>query len=176
MSETIRVLIPEEKVDERIRALGQQISEDYAGKQVHLICVLKGGVFFMCELAKRITVPVSMDFMCVGSYGDGTKSSGVVRIAKDLDESIEGKEVLIVEDIIDSGNTLYYLMDVLQRRKPASLRLCTLLDKPERRVKDVKVDYVGFEIPDKFIVGYGLDYAQKYRNLPYIGIVEGVEE
>lgn len=176
MAETIRVLVPEEKVDERIRELGEQISRDYEGKQVHLICVLKGGVFFMCELAKRITVPVSMDFMCVGSYGDGTKSSGVVRIAKDLDESIEGKEVLIVEDIIDSGNTLYYLMDVLQRRKPASLRLCTLLDKPERRVKDVKVDYVGFEIPDKFIVGYGLDYAQKYRNLPYIGIVEGVEE
>ena len=114
MSETIRVLIPEEKVDERIRALGQQISEDYAGKQVHLICVLKGGVFFMCELAKRITVPVSMDFMCVGSYGDGTASSGVVRIAKDLDESIENKEVLIVEDIIDSGNTLYYLIDVLK--------------------------------------------------------------
>ena len=176
MSETIRELISEEEVDKRIRELGEEISRDYAGKQIHLICVLKGGVFFMCELAKRITVPVSMDFMCVGSYGDGTKSSGVVRIAKDLDESIEGKEVLIVEDIIDSGNTLYYLMDVLQRRKPASLRLCTLLDKPERRVKDVKVDYVGFEIPDKFIVGYGLDYAQKYRNLPYIGIVEGVEE
>ena len=176
MSETIRELISEEEVDKRIRELGEEISRDYAGKQIHLICVLKGGVFFMCELAKRITVPVSMDFMCVGSYGDGTKSSGVVRIAKDLDESIEGKEVLIVEDIIDSGNTLYYLMDVLQRRKPASLRLCTLLDKPERRVKDVKVDYTGFEIPDEFIVGYGLDYAQKYRNLPYIGIVEGVEE
>lgn len=176
MSEMIRELISEEEVDKRIRELGEEISRDYAGKQIHLICVLKGGVFFMCELAKRIIVPVSMDFMCVGSYGDGTKSSGVVRIAKDLDESIEGKEVLIVEDIIDSGNTLYYLMDVLQRRKPASLRLCTLLDKPERRVKDVKVDYVGFEIPDKFIVGYGLDYAQKYRNLPYIGIVEGVEE
>ena len=176
MSEMIRELISEEEVDKRIRELGEEISRDYAGKQIHLICVLKGGVFFMCELAKRITVPVSMDFMCVGSYGDGTKSSGVVRIAKDLDESIEGKEGLIVEDIIDSGNTLYYLMDVLQRRKPASLRLCTLLDKPERRVKDVKVDYVGFEIPDKFIVGYGLDYAQKYRNLPYIGIVEGVEE
>ena len=176
MSEMIRELISEEEVDKRIRELGEEISRDYAGKQIHLICVLKGGVFFMCELAKRITVPVSMDFMGVGSYGDGTKSSGVVRIAKDLDESIEGKEVLIVEDIIDSGNTLYYLMDVLQRRKPASLRLCTLLDKPERRVKDVKVDYVGFEIPDKFIVGYGLDYAQKYRNLPYIGIVEGVEE
>lgn len=176
MSETIRELISEEKVDKRIRELGEEISRDYAGKQIHLICVLKGGVFFMCELAKRITVPVSMDFMCVGSYGDGTKSSGVVRIAKDLDEAIEGKEVLIVEDIIDSGNTLYYLMDVLQKRKPASLRLCTLLDKPERRVKDVKVDYTGFEIPDEFIVGYGLDYAQKYRNLPYIGIVEGVEE
>lgn len=176
MSETIRELISEEEVDKRIRELGEEISRDYARKQIHLICVLKGGVFFMCELAKRITVPVSMDFMCVGSYGDGTKSSGVVRIAKDLDEAIEGKEVLIVEDIIDSGNTLYYLMDVLQKRKPASLRLCTLLDKPERRVKDVKVDYTGFEIPDEFIVGYGLDYAQKYRNLPYIGIVEGVEE
>ena len=176
MSETIRELISEEEVDKRIRELGEEISRDYAGKQIHLICVLKGGVFFMCELAKRITVPVSMDFMCVGSYGDGTKSSGVVRIAKDLDEAIEGKEVLIVEDIIDSGNTLYYLMDVLQKRKPASLRLCTLLDKPERRVKDMKVDYTGFEIPDEFIVGYGLDYAQKYRNLPYIGVVEGVEE
>ncbi|HJD46269.1 MAG TPA: hypoxanthine phosphoribosyltransferase [Candidatus Mediterraneibacter norfolkensis] len=175
MSETIRVLIPEEEVDRRIRDLGEQISKDYAGKQIHLICVLKGGVFFMCELAKRITVPVSMDFMCVGSYGDGTKSSGVVRIAKDLDESIENKEVLIVEDIIDSGNTLYYLMDVLHRRHPTSIRLCTLLDKPDRRVKDVKVDYTGFEIPDEFVVGYGLDYAQKYRNLPYIGIVEGVE-
>ena len=175
MSETIRVLIPEEEVDKKIRELGEKISEDYAGKQIHLICVLKGGVFFMCELAKRITVPVSMDFMCVGSYGDGTASSGVVRIAKDLDESIEGKEVLIVEDIIDSGNTLYYLMDVLQRRHPASIRLCTLLDKPDRRVKDVKVDYSGFEIPDEFVVGYGLDYAQQYRNLPYIGVVEGVE-
>lgn len=175
MAESIRVLVPEEEVDARIRELGEKISKDYEGKQIHLICVLKGGVFFMCELAKRITVPVSMDFMCVGSYGDGTKSSGVVRIAKDLDESIEGKDVLIVEDIIDSGNTLYYLMDVLQRRKPASLRLCTLLDKPDRRVKDVKVDYTGFDIPNEFVVGYGLDYAQKYRNLPYIGIVEGVE-
>ena len=129
----------------------------------------------MCELAKRITVPVSMDFMCVGSYGDRTKSSGVVRLAKDLDESIENKEVLIVEDIIDSGNTLYYLMDVLRQRKPASLRLCTLLDKPDRRVKDVHVDWTGFEIPDEFVVGYGLDYAQKYRNLPYIGVVEVAE-
>lgn len=175
MAEKIKVLITEEEVDARIRELGERISKEYEGKQIHLICVLKGGVFFMCELAKRITVPVSMDFMCVGSYGDGTKSSGVVRLAKDLDESIENKEVLIVEDIIDSGNTLYYLMDVLRQRKPASLCLCTLLDKPDRRVKDVHVDWTGFEIPDEFVVGYGLDYAQKYRNLPYIGVVEVAE-
>ena len=175
MAEKIKVLISEEEVDARIRELGEKISKEYEGKQIHLICVLKGGVFFMCELAKRITVPVSMDFMCVGSYGDGTKSSGVVRLAKDLDESIENKEVLIVEDIIDSGNTLYYLMDVLRQRKPASLRLCTLLDKPDRRVKDVHVDWTGFEIPDEFVVGYGLDYAQKYRHLPYIGVVEVAE-
>ena len=175
MGDKIRVMYSEEEVDKRIRELGEQISKRYEGKTVHMICVLKGGVFFMCELAKRITVPVSMDFMCVGSYGDGTKSSGVVRLAKDLDESIENKEVLIVEDIIDSGNTLYYLMDVLRQRKPASLRLCTLLDKPDRRVKDVHVDWTGFEIPDEFVVGYGLDYAQKYRNLPYIGVVEVAE-
>ena len=175
MSEKIRVLVSEKEVDERIEALGKQISKDYEGKQVHLICVLKGGAFFMCELAKRITVPVSLDFMSVSSYGDGTASSGVVRIAKDLDESIEGKDVLIVEDIIDSGRTLYYLMDILRKRNPESLHLCTLLDKPERREKDVTVDYVGFEIPDEFVVGYGLDYAQKYRNLPYIGVVDGVE-
>lgn len=162
-------------MDQRIRELGEKISRDYEGKEIHMICVLKGGVFFMCELAKRITVPVSLDFMCVGSYGNGTTSSGVVRIAKDLDESIENKEVLIVEDIVDSGNTLYYLIDVLRKRNPASIRLCTLLDKPKRRVKDVKADYFGFEIPDEFVVGYGLDYAQKYRNLPYIGVVEGVE-
>ena len=159
MAEKIKVLISEEEVDARIRELGEKISKEYEGKQIHLICVLKGGVFFMC----------------VGSYGDGTKSSGVVRLAKDLDESIENKEVLIVEDIIDSGNTLYYLMDVLRQRKPASLRLCTLLDKPDRRVKDVHVDWTGFEIPDEFVVGYGLDYAQKYRNLPYIGVVEVAE-
>ena len=175
MAEKIKVLISEEEVDARIRELGEKISKEYEGKQIHLICVLKGGVFFMCELAKRITVPVSMDFMCVGSYGDGTSSTGRVRIMKDLDESVEGENVLIVEDIIDSGNTLYYLMDVLRQRKPASLRLCTLLDKPDRRVKDVHVDWTGFEIPDEFVVGYGLDYAQKYRNLPYIGVVEVAE-
>lgn len=175
MAETVRVLVSEQDVDARIEELGKKISEDYAGKQVHFICILKGSVFFMCELAKRITVPVTMDFMSVSSYGDGTKSSGIVKIAKDLDETLEGKDVIIVEDIIDSGRTLYYLMDVLQQRKPKSMRLCTLLDKPERRVKNVKVDYVGFNIPDEFVVGYGLDYAQKYRNLPYIGVVEGVE-
>lgn len=175
MAEHIKVLVSEEEVDKRIRELGEQISKDYAGKEVHMICVLKGGVFFMCELAKRITVPVSMDFMSVSSYGDDTKSSGVVRIAKDLDEPLEGKDVLIVEDIIDSGRTLSYLMKVLQERKPASMRLCTLLDKPDRRVKMVDVDYTVFNIPDEFVVGYGLDYAQKYRNLPFIGVVEGVE-
>ena len=168
MAEKIRVLVSEEDVDRRIEELGKQISEDYAGKQVHLICVLKGGVFFLCELAKRITIPVSLDFMSVGSYGDGTQSSGIVKITKDLDESLEGKEVLVVEDIIDSGNTLYYLLDVLKKRGPKSMHLCTLLDKPDRREKDVKVDYVGFEIPDEFVVGYGLDYAQKYRNLPSV--------
>ena len=144
MAETIKVLVSEEEVNERIKTLGKQISENYAGKQIHMICVLKGGVFFMCELAKRISVPVSLDFMCVRSYGD-------------------------------SGRTLYYLIDVLKKRNPKSIQLCTLLDKPERRERDVKVDYVGFEIPDEFVVGYGLDYAQKYRNLPYIGVVEGVE-
>lgn len=176
MPETVKVLIDEEKVDKRIREIAGQISRDYAGKKLHLICVLKGGTFFMCELAKRITVPVSLDFMSVASYGDGTSSSGVVRIVKDLDEPLEGRDVLVVEDIIDSGRTLYYLLDILSRRRPASMRLCTLLDKPDRRVMDVKVDYTGFEIPDKFVVGYGLDYAQKYRNLPYIGVVEVTEQ
>ncbi len=173
--EKIRVLIPEAEVDKKISEIGAQISKDYAGKEVHLICVLKGGVFFTCELAKRITVPVSLDFMSVSSYGDDTKSSGVVRIVKDLDESLKDKEVLIVEDIVDSGRTLSYLVDMLGDRGPKSIKICTLLDKPSRRVKAVKVDYTCFSIPDEFVVGYGLDYAQKYRNLPYIGVVEGVE-
>lgn len=175
MAEKIRVLISEEDVDAKIAEIGKQISEDYAGESVHLLCILKGSVFFTCELAKRITVPVSLDFMSVSSYGDGTSSSGVVKIAKDLDETIEGKNVIVIEDIIDSGRTLHYLLDVLEKRNPKSMKLCTLLDKPERRVKDVKVDYTGFAIPDEFVVGYGLDYAQKYRNLPYIGVVEGLE-
>ena len=152
MSETIRELISEEDVAAKVKEIGAQITKDYEGKAVHLICVLKGGVFFTCELAKRIEVPVSLDFMSVSSYGDDTKSSGVVKIIKDLDESIEGKDVLIVEDIIDSGRTLSYLIEVLKQRNPASIRLCTLLDKPERRVKDVKVDYVCFNIPDEFVV------------------------
>ena len=172
MEDKIRVLLSEEEVDKKIRALGEQISKDYAGKSIHLICVVRGGVFITCELAKRITVPVTMDFMSVSSYGDSTESSGRVKIVKDLDDTIEGKEVLIVEDIIDSGRTLSYLIELLASRKPNSIRLCTLLDKPERRVTDVKVDYVGFNIPDEFVIGYGLDYAQKYRNLPFIGVVE----
>ena len=172
MSEKIRVLLSEEEVDTKIREIAAQISRDYEGKEIHLICVLKGGVFFTCELAKRITVPVSLDFMSVSSYGDDTKSSGVVRIVKDLDEPVKGKDVLIVEDTIDTGRTLSYLIDIIKGRGPKSVKLCTLLDKPERRVKDVKVDYVCFNIPDDFVVGYGLDYAQKYRNLPYIGVVE----
>ena len=172
MAERVRVLLTEEEVDARIQEIGDQISKDYAGRQVHLVCVLKGGSFFMCELAKRITVPVSLDFMSVSSYGDDTKSSGIVKIVKDLDQPLEGKDVLIVEDIVDSGRTLSYLIKVLESRKPNSLRLCTLLDKPERRVKNVEVDYCCFEIPDEFVVGYGLDYAQKYRNLPFIGVVE----
>lgn len=173
--ETIRVLLSEEEVNKKIGEVAAQINEDYAGKSVHLICVLKGGVFFMCELAKRITVPVSMDFMSVSSYGDDTKSSGVVRIVKDLDESLAGKHVIIVEDIVDSGRTLAYLKELLMGRGAADIKICTLLDKPSRRVKEVHVDYTCFAIPDEFVVGYGLDYAQKYRNLPYIGVVEGVE-
>ena len=168
----IEVMIPEDEVDKRIKEIGEQITKDYAGKQVHLICVLKGGSFFLCELAKRINLDVSLDFMSVSSYGGDTKSSGVVKIVKDLDESIKDKDVLIVEDIVDSGRTLSYLLSMMKDRKPASLKLCTLLDKPDRRVIDVNVDYTGFEIPDEFVVGYGLDYDQKYRNLAYIGVVK----
>lgn len=172
MAEHVRVLLTEEDVDRRIQEIGDQISRDYAGGQVHLICVLKGGAFFMCELAKRITVPVSLDFMSVSSYGSSTKSSGVVKIVKDLDEPLKDKDVLVVEDIVDSGRTLSYLLDLLKDRGPKSVKLCTLLDKPERRVVDVHVDYTCFQIPDEFVVGYGLDYDQRYRNLPYIGVVE----
>ena len=172
MADKISVLYSEEEIIARVKEMGEQISRDYEGKELHLVGILKGATFFACELAKRITVPVTLDFMSVSSYGDATESSGIVRINKDLDEPLEGREVLVVEDIVDTGNTLAYLLDNLQKRGARSVRLCALLDKPERREKDVKVDYTGFEIPDKFVVGFGLDYAQKYRNLPYIGVVE----
>lgn len=172
MAEHVEVMLTEEEVDARIREVAEQISKDYEGKSIHMICVLKGGSFFMTELSKRITVPVSLDFMSVSSYGGSTKSSGVVKITKDLDEPLDGKNVLVVEDIVDSGRTLSYLLELLKDRGPAEVKLCTLLDKPERRVIDVKVDYTCFEIPDEFVVGYGLDYDQRYRNLPYIGVVK----
>lgn len=171
----IHEYLSEEKVTKRIAEMGAEISKVYGDEPVCLICILKGSVFFTVELAKRITSPVELEFMCVSSYGSGTTSSGVVKISKDLDVSIEGKHVLLVEDIIDSGRTLSYLLENLKTRNPKSLRLCTLLDKPDRRVVEVDVDYVGFTIPDEFVVGYGLDYDQKYRNLPYIGYVE-IEE
>ena len=171
MADSIKVMISEERVNRRINELAEQISEDFKGRSVHLVCILKGSIFFTCELAKRLSVPVTIDFMSVSSYGAGTKSSGVVRLVKDLDEPLEGKDVIVIEDIIDSGRTLGYLMENLSARKPATLKLCTLLDKPDRRVTDVYVDYTGFEIPDEFVVGYGLDYDQKYRNLPYIGVL-----
>ena len=168
----IDVMIDEDAVNNRIKELGEQISRDYAGKEVYLICILKGSVYFTCELAKRITVPVIMDFMQCSSYGAETKSSGVVKLSKDLDMAVTNRHAIIIEDIIDSGRTLSHLKDLLSQRGPASLKICTLLDKPSRRVVDVDVDYTGFQIEDKFVVGYGLDYDQQYRNLPYIGIVE----
>lgn len=168
----IDVMIDEDAVNNRIKELGEQISRDYVGKEVYLLCILKGSVYFTCELAKRITVPVIMDFMQCSSYGAETKSSGVVRLSKDLDMAVTNRHAIIIEDIIDSGRTLSHLKDLLSQRGPASLKICTLLDKPSRRVVDVDVDYTGFQIEDKFVVGYGLDYDQQYRNLPYIGIVE----
>lgn len=171
MKENIRVMIPADRIKERVEQLGAEISADYQGKTVHLIGILKGSIFFMCDLAKNITVPVTMDFMSVSSYGSGTRSSGVVKLIKDLDEPIEGKNVIVVEDIVDSGHTLDYLLPNLLSRHPASLKLCTLLDKPDRREVDVDVDYQGFQIPDEFVLGYGLDYDQRYRNLPFVGVM-----
>jgi len=176
MKESVRVLISQEQVEERISQMAETINKDYEGKTVHLIGILKGSVFFICELAKRLTIPVTMDFMSVSSYGSGTRSTGVVKLIKDLDDPIMGKDVLVVEDIIDSGHTLSYLLKNLCDRKPASIRLCTLLDKPDRREVDVDVDYQGFVIPDEFVIGYGLDYDQRYRNLPYIGVMSLSEE
>lgn len=172
MEHKISTMYSEEEVNKRVREIAAQIDKDFGGEEVHLICILKGSIFFTAELAKRMNSSVTLDFMSVSSYGDGTESSGRVRIVKDLDESIEGKNVIVVEDIIDSGRTLSFLMDMLSARAPKSLKLCTLLNKPDRRVTDVKVDYIGFDIPDKFVVGYGMDYAQRYRTLPFIGVVE----
>lgn len=171
MSEHVEVLISEEKVEERVRELAKQINEDYKGKKLHLIIILKGSVFFACELAKRIEVPVSMDFMAVSSYGDGMVSAGKITVKKELDEDITGQDVLIIEDIVDSGNTLFHLKKLLLARSPKSLRIITLLDKPDRRTAQIEPDYCGFVIPDEFVVGYGLDYAQQYRNLPYVGVL-----
>lgn len=173
MAENIRVLLTEEEVNRRISEVAEEINRDYNGEAIHLICVLKGGAMFMCELAKRLKGNVSFDFMDVSSYGSGTESTGVIKILKDLDDDISGKNVIIVEDIIDTGRTLNNLSKLLMSRGPKSIRICTMLDKPSRRVeKQVKVDYRCFEIPNKFVIGYGLDYDQKYRNLPYIGVVE----
>lgn len=172
MGENIRVLLPEEELAARITEIGEQISKDYEGESVFIVCILKGAAFFACELAKRITVPVTIDFMATSSYGSGTVSSGQVKIKKDLDLDVEGQNVIIVEDIIDSGNTLNFLSKLFKERNAKSVRMCTMLDKPDRREVDVDVDYTGFTIPDQFVVGYGLDYDQKYRNLPYIGVVE----
>lgn len=172
MKEEIQVRISEEELIAKIKEIAQQINEDYVGKKVHLVCILSGSVFFTCELAKYITVPVTMDFMRVSSYGEGMDSTGTISIDQDLNMSIEGRHVLVVEDIVDSGRTLALLSNILKKRDPASLRLCSLLDKPSRRVTPVSIDYLGFEIEDYFAVGFGLDYAQKYRNLPYIGELE----
>ncbi len=175
MEEVIHQFISEKQINDKIYHMAEKLNKEYAGKSLKLICVLKGSVFFCCELAKRLTVPVAIDFLSVSSYGNSTESSGKIEIKKDLDESIEGEHCLIIEDIIDTGNTLYLTKQMLLERKPASLKICTLLDKPSRRKADVEAEYTGFIIPDSFVVGYGLDYAQKYRNLPYIGVLEFVE-
>lgn len=171
MREQVSVLIEEERLAARLQELAAQINEEYEGKKIHLICILKGSVFFTCELAKYIKVPVTMDFMSVSSYGDGVTSSGYITINQDLTMDIRDREVLIIEDIVDSGRTLAYLYHMLKKREPASLRICTLLDKPEKRISDVEIYYTGFEIEDQFVVGFGLDYAQRYRNLPYVGVL-----
>lgn len=177
VKERLEVLYSEKEIEEKVKELANRIDEDYKDRPLHLICILKGAVMFMCELAKRLKNPnVTMDFMAVSSYGDATESSGIVRIVKDLDEPLEGKNVLLVEDIVDTGRTLSHLSRLLKERHPASLSICTLLDKPDRRECEVDVEFVGFQIPDIFIVGYGIDYQERYRGLPYIGGVHFVEE
>jgi len=173
MKEDIKeVLLDEAKISEIVKGLGEQISKDYEGKDLLMISVLKGSVVFMADLMRSITIPCSIDFMAVSSYGSGTKTSGNVKIIKDLDINLEGRDLLIVEDILDSGKTLSYLLEILSARKPGSIKLCTFLDKPERRQVDLQADYVGAKVPDEFVVGYGLDYDEKYRNLPYVGILK----
>ncbi len=167
-----KVLFTEEEIAEIVQNMGRQISEDYKGKNLLLVSVLKGSLVFMADLMRAITIPCAIDFLSVSSYGNGTVTSGEVRILKDLDVSLEGKDLLVVEDILDSGMTLSYLLKNLSARKPASIRLCTFLDKPERRRVDIHADYVGASVPDEFIVGYGLDYAEHYRNVPYIGVLK----
>ncbi len=172
MTDKIDVVYTEDEIDKRIADLGAQITRDYKGKEITMVCILKGAASFACELAKRIDLPMKMEYMRCSSYGNETESSGVVKIDLDLDHPIRGKHILVVEDIIDTGRTMSYLLDILKDRGPADVKLCSLLDKPDRRVVDVTIDYTGFVIPDEFIVGYGLDYAQKYRNLPYIGVID----
>jgi len=166
------ILITRESIQARTRALGRQISQDYAGKDLLLVCVLKGAIAFLADLMRQITIPHEIDFMAISSYGASTESSGIVRILKDLDTNIEGRNVLIVEDIVDTGRTLKYISENLRTRRPKSLRICTLLNKPARREIDIPLDYVGFEIPNKFVIGYGLDFAEIYRSLPYIGVLK----
>ncbi|MGL4362868.1 MAG: hypoxanthine phosphoribosyltransferase [Cellulosilyticaceae bacterium] len=169
----LETLISEQDLQRRIKELGSTISKDYEGKEIVMLCVLKGGVMFMTDLSKHITVPMKMEFMATSSYGDAYESSGIIKILKDLDEPIYGKHIIIVEDIIDSGRTLSYLKKLLEDRNPKSIKICTLLDKPDQRVVDVDVDYIGFTIPNSFVIGYGLDYKQYYRNLPYIAVNKG---
>ncbi|MFA9380341.1 MAG: hypoxanthine phosphoribosyltransferase [Acetanaerobacterium sp.] len=168
----LKILITEDEISASVREMGRRISEDYRGKNLLLISILKGSVVFMADLMRAIDIHARIDFMSVSSYGAGTRSSGVVKIVKDLDMPIEGFDVLIVEDILDSGMTLSYITELLEARDPASIRICTLLDKPERRKADIRADYVGFEVPDEFVVGYGLDFSEKYRNLPYVGVLK----
>ena len=173
MDHNISVHLTEEQLNKRIAEIGADITKRFQGESVYLVCILKGSIFYTTELAKRIELPMNIDFMTVSSYGSETKSSGIINIKKDLESSIEGKNVILVEDIIDSGYTLSHLCKLLRTRNPKTLTITTLLDKPDRRVvDDVVVDYTGFEIPDKFVVGFGLDYDQRYRNLPYIGFIE----
>lgn len=166
------VLLTEEQIQQRVRELAEQISADYQGKDLLLVCVLKGGILFLTDLMRQLDIPHAIDFMAISSYGAGTESSGVVRILMDLNTSIEGKNVLIVEDIVDTGHTLDYILRNLSTRRPASLKVCSLLNKPSRRQVDVPIHYVGFDIPNKFVIGYGLDFGEKYRNLPFVGVLK----